>query len=409
MAVPFKLTDFDKEFIKREFSYVFGTMHPEHFHPQTHPLHRAKLETIAFTDEYQASVNLYKKTVEHTDGTTEELGISGTCWFYFSPLADVMKIGRYEGNGVRDSVFSSSNGPYDFVTNKKVTSTQLFGTNASQSHDNIFLGYRALRLLSASFECKLLCPENDISGVISIGIGLRAINEDISIDLTNIRKQFLESRTFNARESTVCRYRPLSDEYLAFAPYESHFLVPYYFFYAENVSPTATFEINIKRHFEGVMINSYADFDFYGRTSKPVADEQQLKNIALKLTHSISNELASKTSTEISIAQRLLPYSKLSKGLEMVQTLEKVLNAKLIPQEGALPLEKTLRATNTLQLLLANKKVIKDLLATYSEKTNPVHAELVELIIAAFSFVSQEEVIVNSEYMAMLQQLIKDM
>lgn len=258
--------------------WAYGQLFPEVMSPGPSP-HDLKFKTHVFSSTFTDTVNTWSETsfdpaqnafVQHPERR-------GKMWIYFSPVNDLLSLSSPLSSGVSQDIlndnsifYSSSNGPLPYSAFTIFDHREI--TLNSSSKKNISLtGYKKLRVTSGAIIIRQLGPVKDRSGVLKIGFSFKGAIETVpSINFDKFQDYFNISEIIplNTSSEIICRYRLPTHMINMFAPFEPTLNLPYFFIYGEGISPTMSFDIEVVRHFEGIVMSEYSNFHNPGHQPK---------------------------------------------------------------------------------------------------------------------------------------------
>lgn len=249
--------------------WTYGQLFPEKWSPGQMPTNIG-YKTHTFTSRFSDNVHVWSSTSydESSNSIIQDPGLKGRLWVYFAPLNDLLGLSppiNVEAEVINNSsiFYSSSNGPLPYNENKKNLNYREITLNDSSKRNISLIGYKKLRVTSAAISIKQVGPVKERSGILKIGMSYKGAIENIpSIEYEKFDNYFALSKIVHLKESeeVICRYRVPQHLIETYAPFDPTTNLPYFFIYGEGISTNMSLEVEIVRHFEGIILSEYSDF-----------------------------------------------------------------------------------------------------------------------------------------------------
>lgn len=249
--------------------WAYGQLFPEIVSPGPMPLD-FKYKTHTFSSKFSDTVNVWNSFSydPETNAIVENSDRKGKLWVYFAPTNDLLSLSTAFADADLDVIndnaifYSSSNGPlpdssFNIFNHREIT------MNASSKRNISLAGYKKLRVTSAAICIKQVGPEKERSGILKIGMSYKGAIENIpAINFDKFQNYFNISEIIPLTESAeiICRYRLPRHLLEKYAPFDPATNVPYFFIYGEGISTKMSLEIEVIRHFEGIILPEYSNF-----------------------------------------------------------------------------------------------------------------------------------------------------
>lgn len=257
--------------------WVYGQLFPEIVSPGQMPLD-FKYKTHTFSSRFSDTVNVWNSASYDptTNAIVQHAERKGKLWVYFAPTNDLLSLSSVLGVDLdilnNNSIFySSSNGPLPYSA-FTVFDHREITLNASSKKNISLAGYKKLRVTSAAICIKQIGPEKERSGILKIGMSYKGAIENVpAINFDKFQNYFNISEIIPLADSNeiICRYRLPQHLLETYAPFDPTTNVPYFFIYGEGISSKMSFEIEVIRHFEGMILPEYSNFH------NPIAQPKQ--------------------------------------------------------------------------------------------------------------------------------------
>lgn len=275
--------------------WTYGQLFPEVISPGSQPIEHG-YKTHTFTSNFSDTVNPWGDASYdlETNALINHPQRKGKLWVYFAPTNDLLSLSAGEYSSITNDLvnkfsifYSSSNGPIPLSDFKNFDHYELTSNGSSKKNISL-LGYKKLRVTSAAICIKQIGPLKDRSGILKIGMSYKGAIENMAdINYDHFENYFMTSKIIqlNNNSEIICRYRLPKHMIDTYAPFDPITSIPYFFIYGEGISTNMSLDINITRHFEGIVLPEYSQF--HSGSNQPI---QTPFNIQNTVVNSIVND-----------------------------------------------------------------------------------------------------------------------
>jgi len=294
------INEFEDDYIKKcllSNQWTYGQLFPELVSPGPMPK-SLKHKTHTFSSRFNDTVSVWGASSLDPESNTF-LNIperKGKMWVYFSPINDLLNLSLSTPIGVKQEdmlkkavFYASSNGPMPSNTFTKLNHREII-MNGTAKRNLSITGYKKLRVTSAALVIKQIGPLKERSGILKVGMNYKGAIENVpDIVYDKFENYFSLSKIFHLNDTNevICRFRLPPQLMEVYAPFEPIQSVPYFFIYGEGISTKISFEVDVVRHFEGMILPEYSSF--HASNDQPLQSALSIQNETIRYAEGPAN------------------------------------------------------------------------------------------------------------------------